>query len=90
MYIVIINVLLIWPLLSFVYPLEFHKSVWPASGVPTITYSISQECTRCVTNSSLKDKSGGNNVLVHLKIFLTYRLWLSASSPLVPSEDIKL
>lgn len=29
--------------------IEFHKSVWPASGVPTLTYSISQECTRCVS-----------------------------------------
>lgn len=58
----------------FFIPTEFYKSLWSTSGVPTFTYSISQECTRCVSQHN-----PGKNILfvVHTG-FLVFiaGLWL--------------
>lgn len=66
--------------------LEFYKSIWPAPGVPTITYSISQECTRWVSLQNHTPLTRRPKRTPSSSVCLTSSLWLRYLSVLVERE----
>lgn len=66
--------------------LEFYKSIWPAPGVPTITYGISQECTRWVSLQNHKPLTRRPKRTPSSSVCLTSSLWLRCLSVLVERE----
>lgn len=66
--------------------LEFYKSIWPAPGVPTITYSISQECTRWVSLQNHTPLTRRPKRTPSSSVCLTSSLWLRCLSVLVERE----
>lgn len=66
--------------------LEFYKSIWPAPGVPTITYGISQECTRWVSLQIHTPSTRRPKLTPSSSVCLTSSLWLRCLSVLVERE----
>lgn len=66
--------------------LEFYKSIWPAPGVPTITYGISQECTRWVSLQNHTPLTRRPKRTPSSSVCLTSSLWLRYLSVLVERE----